>query len=499
MDHASPQVTALPRGNARLAAVGLAAVAAAAAALAYMATSDTLLSAAAAGVAGLACWMLASDRYERTLLVLLLYLGLFDGILKLRLDRGGVTLLRDALLYSIVLGAIARWVSRREAYRWPPYSAWVVAWIGVVVIQLVNGADGTLQHSLAALRPHLEFVPLFFLGHEVLRNERRLRVFFMVLAAVAGINGIVASYQVQLTRTQLAGWGPGYAKLLSGSGNLSPRAFVDSHGVDHPRPPALGGDMGFGGTLGALAAPGALALVWWTRRRRRSEFAFAVLLLCGVALAVAVSASRLAVIEAGAGVLALGAFAVIATQRLAHAITMVAAGGAVIAIAWVGLSQSPSGIFDRYRSITPDKVVRTAYDYRKDFPFGAGLGSVGPASSKDSGTAGSNGANGETEFTFLMVELGLAGLLVLLGLQLRILRLTFTRVHRLPAADSRLFLAALGAAIFGSFVAWFAGPTTASSPSSPFLWIALGTLAFWIGDRRRSPASAPHGARPSVS
>jgi hypothetical protein len=450
-------------------------------------------------VAGIACWMLVSDRYEWTLLVLLAYLGLFDGLLKLRLDRDGVTLLRDVLLYSIVLGAIARWVAGKETYRWPPYSAWVVAWVGVVVIQLVNSSNGSWGHSVSALRPHLEFVPLFFLGYAVLRNERRLRALFIATAVVAGVNGVVAVYQVQLTRPQLATWGPGYERLLSGEGNLSPRAFVDSRGVDHARPPALGGDMGFSGMLGALAMPGALALLWWSRRRRRAEFALAALLLAGAAIAIAVSASRLAVIEAGAGVVALGIFAVITTRRPAHAIAMTAAASVVIAVGWVGLSQSGSGIFDRYKSITPDRVAKTAFDYRKnslkqvptyatDFPFGAGLGSVGPAQGSDPQTAGGRGANGETEFTFLMVEVGIAGLLVLLLMHLRVLRLAFTRVHRLPAANARLFLAALAAAVFGLFIVWLAAPTTASSPGAPFLWVALGALTFWLGDRHRGEA-----------
>jgi hypothetical protein len=494
MDHASSHATAPSRGNATLAAVGFAVVGAAAAVLGYMGTSDALLSVAAGSVAALACWMLVSDRYERTLLVLLVYMGLFDGILKLRLDRGGVTLLRDALLYSIVLGAVARWVSRREGYRWPPYSAWVAAWVGVVVIQLVNDSNGTLRHSLAALRPHLEFVPLFFLGYEVLRNERRLRTFFVALAAIAGINGVVAVYQVQLTRPQLADWGPGYAHLLSGSGDLSPRAFTDSNGVDHPRPPALGGDMGFSGTLGALAAPGALAFLWWTRRRRRVEFLLAMALLAGVGLAIAVSASRLAVIEGAAGMFALGVLAVVSTRRTEHAIAMAAAGAAIIGLAWLGLSQSSAGIFDRYRSITPNHFIKTAYDYRKDslkqvptyardFPFGAGLGSVGPAAGSNPGTAGGKGANGETEFTFLMVELGIGGLLVLLLMHLLVLRRALGRVHRLPAANTRLFVAALGASVFGLFVGWLAGPTTANSPGAPFLWLALGALAYWLGDQ----------------
>ena len=489
MDHASPQVTPSPRVNPTVAAVGYVLAGAAALALAYVGTSDVLLAIAAGVVGGLACWMLVSDRYEWTLLVLLGYLGLFDGVLKLRLDRGGVTLLRDVLLYSIVLGAIARWVSRRETYRWPPYTAWVAAWFGVVVIQLVNSANGGWGHTLSALRPHLEFVPLFFLGYEVLRNERRLRVFFIALAAVASVNGVVAVYQVQLSRSQLSEWGPGYAKLLSGEGCLSPRAFVDSNKVDHPRPPALGSDMGFSGTLGAIAAPGALALLWWSRRRRRSEFALAVALLAGVATAVAVSTSRLAVIQA-AGLLALGIFAVIATRRSSHAIAMTGAAALIVA----GGMDRP--IPNQFRDLRPLQVhhaesrrtnglrlqeglAQARADVRSDFPFGAGLGSVGPARGSTAETAGSNGANGETEFTFLMVELGIAGLLVLLLLHLRVATILLYAGASVACRERSFLPGCSGSRGLRTVCAWLAGPTTATSPAAPFLWIALGTLAFF--------------------
>jgi hypothetical protein len=464
---------------------------AALAAGAYLATSDELMTVAAAGAGAASCWLVLSDRYERSLVLVLLYLGLADGVLKLRLDRDGVTLIRDALLYAIVLGALGRLVARRGPVRWPPLSGWVVAWVAIVVVQLANRSNPGWLHALAALRPHLEFVPLFFLGFETMRTAARLRVFFAVLAAVTCVNGIVALYQIRLSPDQLATWGPGYAELARGTGPTSPRAFIDASGVVHVRPPALGGDMGFSGALGALAAPGVLALGLWARRRRL-VLAGVVVLAAGVALAIATSASRLAVLQ---GVVAAGAFsifAVVTARRVLSALGVVAAAAVLIAASVVVLSRVEPGIFDRYSSITPARVFSTAYEYKSapleqaptyvvDFPFGAGLGSVGPAAGADIGADRRAGLNGETQVTFLLVEVGIVGFLLLLMLNIHLFYRCFTRIHAVPAGTVHLFLAALASAMFGLFVAWLAGPTTASAPQAPFFWFGLGTLAFWIG------------------
>ena len=51
--------------------------------------------------------MALTARYELTLAVLVLYLGLADGYVKLKLNTSYATLGRDLLLYAIAFGALA--------------------------------------------------------------------------------------------------------------------------------------------------------------------------------------------------------------------------------------------------------------------------------------------------------------------------------------------------------------------------------------------------------
>ena len=80
----------------------------------------------------------------------------------------------------------------------PPLTGWVVAFVGVVLVQLANPGNGSWLHSVASLRQHLEFIPLFFIGYAVLRSTRRLRTLFLLLALLATVNGIVSSAQLGL-------------------------------------------------------------------------------------------------------------------------------------------------------------------------------------------------------------------------------------------------------------------------------------------------------------
>src|SRR4051812_43295118 len=63
-----------------------------------------LSSALGFGFVAVAGWMFLSERYALSLAVLLLYLGLLDGFLKLKTGSQFATLGRDILLYSIVFG-----------------------------------------------------------------------------------------------------------------------------------------------------------------------------------------------------------------------------------------------------------------------------------------------------------------------------------------------------------------------------------------------------------
>lgn len=469
-------------------------------------TTGTPSAATAIGIAlgvGIGVWMFFSTSLERPLAVFLLYLGLLDGFLKLRTNSDFVTLGRDALLYALALGFLARASLGKQQLRLPPLSGWALAFTAVVLAQLANpGNIGTL-HTAGGLRPHLEFVPLFFIGFAMLQTPRRLRTFFVLMLIIATANGIVGLIQLNLTPDQLASWGPGYEQRVNGTGTgldqVSARVYgTDDSGETRTRPFGLGQDAGSGAAWGMLALGGALALV--TLAARRSSGRLALLLCAGPPLAVISGQGRAILL---ASVVVLFAYAVMATnvKRLVPTLAGLLVGLAVIGgvVAYVG-SASGEGVFDRYATITPDKVRSTTDEdrgrsieripsYFGEFPLGNGLGSVGPAAGFAGG--GDGDGDGETEPTFLLTELGIPGLVVILGLHLHLLWLGALRIRRFDE-ETRPLVAALLAGIVGIFALWIAAPTTAASPLSAYLWLVGGALAYWLTvGWRREPEPEP--------
>jgi hypothetical protein len=314
-------------------------------------------------------------------------------------------------------------------------------------------------------------------------------MFLLLLCVIAAANGIVSLIQFNLSRDQLASWGPGYSKLIFGSGNLSGRNFFDAAtGVSFVRPFGLGPDTGFGGYVGVLAVPAVLALMGTATRRWAGRLGAP--LGIGILLAVATSQTRSAVVAA---VVALIAFVLLAVASRRWVMTLLGAA-ALLAVA-IGVASALSGTgngaaLSRYDSISPGKVIGATLsarggsldklpEYIQDFPLGAGLGHVGPGSSFGTTIAREQTLSGETEFNFLVVELGVAGLLVFLVLHVKLLTLS-TRIRRVPDHETRLLLAGCGAPLFGIAASWLTGPISAGTPTSPFLWFTAGVLAFWL-------------------
>ena len=98
---------------------------------------------------------------------------------------------------------------------------------------------------------------------------------------------------------------------------------------------------------------------------------------------------------------------------------------------------------------------------------------------------GAGTMKGESEATFLLVELGIPGLLVALILMARVLGLTI-RIRSFPDREVATLLAAIAAGVVAIAVLWLVGAPTAAPPLSPFFWFAAGTLAYWLAGRRRA-------------
>jgi glycosyltransferase involved in cell wall biosynthesis len=217
--------------------------------------------------------------------------------------------------------------------------------------------------------------------------------------------------------------------------------------------------------------------------------------------AVLTSAQRTAVVSTAVGALA---FAVIVSsrRRARPLLVRLAAVGLVTGGIVLALSSGSSGAFYRYSDITPTRLFPTAIDYKggtlalvpryaADFPLGAGIGSVGPAVGFVDQARPSRELNGDSEATYLLVELGVAGFLVLLGFALRLVVGAWRRVRRLADDETRFLLGALVAALIALLVSELSGAATSNTPGGPFFWFAAGTLAFWLFRPRGEAAPGP--------
>lgn len=448
----------------------------------------------------LPAWLFVNRRVEISLVVLVVYLGLVDGVVKLVTNVEAATLGRDVLLYSIALGMMARAILQRRSGRVPPLTGWILAWTAVVLVQLLNPANGTWLHSFSSLRQDLEFVPLFFIGFAVITSVKRLRAFLALLLAVAAVNGAVGIFQSGMSPEQLAGWGPGYAALIEGADG-APRTSVGADGEKRVRPPGLGSDMGFAGILAAIALPGGVALLLTRRRGSHATWLhvpFMVLAVVGVLTAQSRSTLITALV---AGLAFLGL--VVASRQASRVVLSLVATGALVFVAVTIVTGNDKDALFRYQSIAPDRIVQTTIDaragtisaipdYLVEFPFGAGIGSVGPAA----GTIGGSTQyqlSAESQFTYLIAEVGILGLVVFLAFYARLLAVIVMQLRRLRQREQQLLLAGLGAPLFAFVPNWIVGANTVSTPNAPYLWFAAGVLSYWLLTRepRRLPLSHP--------
>ncbi len=492
-------------GNAAAALV----VAAIAAGLTRFVVDEGLLrgSVGVLGVTGF-LWLATTRRTGLALALFMVYLGALDGYLKLRTGSTVVTLLRDVLLFGIVVGLLVRAQARGTPLTAPPLSAWVGLFVVLVLVQFANPQGGTLVHSLAGARQHLEFVPLFFLTFAYVRTTPALRMFVVLLVLLGAANGVVSWAQVGLTPQQMAAWGPGYAERVLGKGAFSEagRTFASRAGVGQVRPFGLGSDSGSGGFVGVYAVGGVLALASLFMRLR--YLVFAGVMAIGVTAAVVTSQSRAAVICGLVVVVAYGLLTATSRGRVARllGLAVVAVAGVLAASTIVGTVGS-SGL--RYEGLTASRIVATTEKARGDsldaiphnlvtYPLGAGLGTSGPATTAPGASPIAGEPDTESEFSFMTVETGVAGTVLVSAFTVMLFVLGLSRCRHEPDREARALLAAVTAPLAAILVLFpIGGGLTATTPGGPYLWAVAGIVSYWLvvrpAERRRALRSAPSG------
>jgi hypothetical protein len=448
-------------------------------------------------------WLATTRRTLAALAVFMVYIGAIDGYAKLSTGSTPVTLVRDALLFAIVAGVLLRAQVTGQRLRLPPLGAWVVAFVLLVFAQMLNPNAGTVVHSLGGVRQHVEFVPLFFLAFAFVRSVRALRWFVVLLLLIASANGAASWVQFNSTPQQFAAWGPGYAERVLAQGRFtdSGRTFATTNDRSRTRPFGLGSDAGAGGIMGALALGGLLVMV--TRFGRLRHLLFAAAMALGVVIAIVTSQGRGAVVAAMIVVVSYGVLTATSGRRLASLLGVVVVGLVAFAIveSIVGAEGSASL---RYEGLSSSRILQTTTEARgsslaaipeniAEYPFGAGLGTAGPASSVAGAPAAAGLADAESWYSFMTLETGVVGMLLLAGFTIALFGLALTRVRLEPDPEARALLAAILAPL-AAIIALYAvgGGLTAATPGAPYLWTAGGLVSYWLivrqGELRRGAA-----------
>jgi hypothetical protein len=436
--------------------------------------------------------LMVSSRLEVTVALLVVYLLMVNGPVKLLLGaHEATTVIPDVLIVAVCLGAVMRIVVRRERVQLPPLSGWVLTFVGIVLIEAFNPKTEGVLKVLAGFRQQLQFVPFFFFGYYLMRSRQRFRLLFIIVGVAALANGALAAYQTTLSPAQLASWGPGYHNLIfiPAEGTGTGRVYF-SGGEARVRPPGLGSEAGFSGGVGAIALPFCLALLSISRRRRW----IAIVLCLGALLAIITGLGRTQLIGAGIGVVAFTAWAGIAGGR-----RMTRPLAALLAVAALGIpagaflvSTLHSGTFKRYESIN---LTSSSTDVHKEgalaliphdiaaSPLGYGLGSVGPA-------AGIGGRNtqlleghtltSETQFNFIVNEDGAPGLVAWVALSAFMIAFVTRGMRKVRDSDMALVLAGTLAPFIGLFFESTTAAFTTSTAAGPYFWFAIGVAAYWL-------------------
>jgi hypothetical protein len=463
-----------------------------------------------AGVVGV-LWLLLNDHLEVSLVLLAVYLGMLDGPIKL--GTGGheaASVVRDVLIFSVAIGAFLRLVVKRERLRLPPLSGWVIVYVALVLAEAFNPNTHGFVKALGGFRQQLEWVPFFFFGYAVMRSKERLRKFFLILGVIALANAVVATVQTRMSPQQVASWGPGYHQRIypevSANGHQGGGRVYIAEGEGKVRPMALGSDSGFGGGVGLLALPCTIALLAMGTRRR-----WLVALLClGSLVAVATSLGRLQVVGAAITVVAFAGLAALAGRRVSRPLAaIIAIIVLAVPLGILFVSAEGGGTFNRYQSIgSPSKAASTSTGYKEQAwkkiphvveaaPFGVGLGTVGAAGGfgghyTDEAVEG-HGVTAETQYNFLVDELGAPGLILWVALVVSVVVLAARRLRTIPDGEMRIGLAAVFSAVIAMLLMGFSGPLTTSAALGPFLWFATGVASYWFlgpGSRRVSASGA---------
>ena len=451
-----------------------------------------------------------------TLVVIIAYLNV-EGFFKLLSNYNRVV---HVGMDIVVLGVAAMWVAdavvrRRAGIAELPWMRLILFYALWVVLQVLSPMSPGFIPTVASFKLHLTMIALYFMTAAVIRKREDVVWLFAALVAVALLPYAVALVQYALGPRSVV--------------DLSPRFALGLRGYHEWRP--FGTSAGPGGTsvVAFLVTPLAVALLIISNAGRRTRLlaALSVALAVGVffvsgvrnvflgcLLALLVMILLVGIRQRARGLVAIAIVSLLGLGAYTgvQAILRPMATQALLTDPDVPGMWRQNSITDRLGTLRDPRVFLTArpgglkaiYVRAVHYPFGTGLGRIGPGAAALQGIMGTDPEYdriarelGYTEnfFAVMIQEVGLPGVvmltILLVGLPVTALRQARRTPHPVTLATS--------AAIAGVFLAvlvmsWGAQPLT-GNPISGYYWLLAGVLAALARTERDAQETAHEPAR----
>jgi hypothetical protein len=218
------------------------------------------------------------------------------------------------------------------------------------------------------------------------------------------------------------------------------------------------------------------------------------------------------------GVVVLLTYALLTTTSRRGAATVLALGAlaGVSYVAVTGIIHSSHTAVLRYQSLTATNLFQATSRARGrsldripsdlvKYPFGAGLGVGGPAAGSKGAPPQAGNIDTENEVSFLLVETGIVGMVLLIGFTFAVCLLSIRRCRHEPDPETRVLLAAILAPVAGMLALYVVSAASPTTPAGPYLWAAGGIAAYWLITRPRElerstePTASDASTEPAVA
>lgn len=474
-------------------------------------------------------WYLTTERIPLALILLIVFMGVFEGYLKLNTSGSAYYVIyaaRNVLTIALGLNVLfkARMRKLEEIgidFSWPPFSLLIGFYLLWCLINIFHPDGINLMNSIAGVRPHIEFVPLYFLGFLVCKKDPKWYTHLLITFVIIGVlNAVAAIHQYKLGPEALSQvWGPGYEKLVGDlNGNIqdpatvrdkigfNARVYYDSNYNLILRPPGLGSDHSFPAMVAQISMFAVLVLLFYYLKMKNYWMVgflalSALLLFAGIIVSASRSYLLLTIVGLAIGLL-FYMREIFSGQKLKIVVLLIIAGAI-----WGGnyalKSYISESVYDRFQNVsTPGKLYErleeekfSNWDYTRYYlfenPLGRGLGKVGPGAAffatsvEDAMFLG----NGETEVNFVLSELGIVGLF-LLYIPIIATFLKSSLIIRTSAADTYQRLSSM--VVFLYLLAFLLNSffgTGAMFPQKACIWLLMG--CFWALHNRQEKFFLP--------